>query len=383
MRILVANEQAEIVGGIETYLRWLVPELAARGHEVIGLTRYPGGGGEAWVPKWATAVLTSDALELREVARGCDVAFMNSLGRVELEEALATYLPTVLFAHGFYGTCVSGTKMHAFPRRQPCERVLSWKCLALYGPRRCGGANPVTAVQLFERETARARLLRRFKRIVVASQYMVEEFVRNGLARDRLDCVTLPVQRPSAAPVISFRRRVLFLGRMTTVKGIDLLLEAVASVSGGGEPVEVDLAGDGPLRKVAEARARRLGISARFHGWVDERQRAVLFGGSGVVALPSTWPEPFGLVGLEAAAHGVPAVAFDVGGIREWLVPGVTGELATSQPPTAAGFGAALERALRPSHWSELSKGAYANSARFSPAAHVDSIESCLNAVRT
>ena len=64
-------------------------------------------------------------------------------------------------------------------------------------------------------------------------------------------------------------------------------------------------------------------MPARFHGWVDETQRAALFGGSGVLALPSTWPEPFGLVGLEAAAHGMPAIAFDVGGVREWLVPGV------------------------------------------------------------
>jgi glycosyltransferase involved in cell wall biosynthesis len=382
MRILVANEHAEIVGGIETYLRWLVPELAARGHEVICLTRYPGGRGEGWVPKWAPATVTVEASELSELARGCDVALMNSLGRVDLEEALVTYLPTALFAHGFYGTCVSGSKMHAFPRRQPCERVLSWKCLALYGPRRCGGANPITAVQLFQRETARASLLWRFKRIIVASQYMAEEFVRNGLARACLDCVPLPVQRPSVAPVIGFRRRVLFLGRMTAVKGIDLLLEAVASVSSSKEPVEVDLAGDGALRKVAEAKAKRLGVPARFHGWVDEAQRAVLFGGSGVVALPSTWPEPFGLVGLEAAAHGVPAVAFDVGGVREWLVPGVTGELAPSSPPTAAGFRAALERALTPAHWSKLSEGAYANSARFSAAGHVESIERSLEAIR-
>ena len=200
MRILVANEQAEIVGGIETYLRWLVPELAARGHEVICLTRYPGRTGECWVPKWAPAMLTSDARKLRELARECDVALLNSLGEIALERALASYLPTVLFAHGFYGTCVSGSKMHAFPRRQPCERVLSWKCLALYGPRRCGGANPITALQLFQRETARASLLWRFKKIVVASRYMVEELVRNGLARDRLVCVPLPVQQPSVAP---------------------------------------------------------------------------------------------------------------------------------------------------------------------------------------
>ena len=46
-----------------------------------------------------------------------------------------------------------------------------------------------------------------------------------------------------------------------------------------------------------------------------------------VLAVPSVWPEPFGLVGLEAAARGVPAVAFDTGGIRQWLHHQISGLL--------------------------------------------------------
>ena len=40
---------------------------------------------------------------------------------------------------------------------------------------------------------------------------------------------------------------------------------------------------------------------------------------------PSRWQEPFGLSGAEALAHGVPVVAFDVGGVREWLTDSVSG----------------------------------------------------------
>ena len=55
--------------------------------------------------------------------------------------------------------------------------------------------------------------------------------------------------------------------------------------------------------------------------------RAALFARASLVAIPSLWPEPFGLVGLEAAQFGVPAVAFDVGGIGEWLTDGGNGIL--------------------------------------------------------
>ena len=44
-----------------------------------------------------------------------------------------------------------------------------------------------------------------------------------------------------------------------------------------------------------------------------------------MVVVPSVWPEPFGIVGIEAMAYGKPVIAFDVGGISEWLEDGKTG----------------------------------------------------------
>ena len=382
MRLLLANEQRDVVGGMETYLRWLARELCSRGHEVVCVSRYPARSSETWIPEKATGIVVTSSSDIVAAARECAVALMSPLGNTELEEALANVLPTVLFAHTFYGTCVSGSKMHAFPRKEPCGRRLGVACLCLYGPRRCGGTNPLTALRLYRRETRRARLLSRFRRVLVASQFMAQEFARHGVGPERVLCVPLPVERPASRPAVNFRRRVLFLGRMTAVKGVELLVDAVSRLSNSGSPVELDLAGDGPVRGRIEARAKSLGVSARFHGWVDEAQRTALFRQSGVLALPSTWPEPFGLVGLEASAQGMPAVAFDLGGVREWLIPGVTGEVAPAHPPSVEGLTAALERALDPNRWPDLSAGAYSNSARFLPSVHADAIEQCLRESR-
>lgn len=44
-----------------------------------------------------------------------------------------------------------------------------------------------------------------------------------------------------------------------------------------------------------------------------------------LVAVPSLWQEPFGMVGIEAMASGKPVVAFNVGGVSKWLAEGVNG----------------------------------------------------------
>ena len=78
---------------------------------------------------------------------------------------------------------------------------------------------------------------------------------------------------------------------------------------------------------------------ARFGSRAASNRDAVraLLASAGLLVVPSLWPEPFGLVGFEAAAHGVPVAGFRVGGIPEWLIDGVTGHLADPLPDPVAG----------------------------------------------
>jgi glycosyltransferase involved in cell wall biosynthesis len=114
---------------------------------------------------------------------------------------------------------------------------------------------------------------------------------------------------------------------------------------------------------------------------VDPPTRTMLFGRARLLVVPSVWPEPFGLVGLEAAACGVPAVAFDVGGIGEWLTDGVNGRMVAAGDTAAMGDAIASllsDRARR----MRFADGARAAATRLSPEAHFSRLEAVLDRAR-
>ena len=111
-------------------------------------------------------------------------------------------------------------------------------------------------------------------------------------------------------------------------KGVHMLMDALAEAGDGADLI---ILGDGPrkYRDFLERRVARLGLGSRveFIGGQPHEKLAGFYVRSRVVVVPSVWPEPFGIVGIEAMAHGRPVVAFDVGGIRDWLADGETGFL--------------------------------------------------------
>ena len=100
--------------------------------------------------------------------------------------------------------------------------------------------------------------------------------------------------------------------------------------------------------------------------------------------MPSLWPEPFGLVGLEAGQHKVPVAAFAVGGIPEWLRPGINGYLAPGDPPTSNGLADAIVACLKDAElYARLREGAGRIAAEFDFERHVDALIRVLDRART
>ena len=387
MRVLFVNDGISDVGGVQVYIDTVAAELRSRGvtQAIAYCTdsgRHDPESASYWLPRFHVAGPHAD--EAFDAIRrwAPDVCYVHNMSDLSVERRLATIAPIVKFMHGYFGTCLGGQKMHGFPMPQACHRAFGPACVGLFLPRRCGRVSPTVLIEELRWTRAQRTLFPQYAAVVVGSDHMRDEYVRNGIQASAVHVNPLFATRPIAArPSVPEVDRVGFLGRMTRLKGGDLLVAAVRHASRrAGRPIALTMIGDGPQRAEWETQAARLGVRATFTGWVAGAARWDLLGQCAVVALPSVWPEPFGLVGLEAGALGVPALAADVGGVRQWLQDGVNGVLVPA-PATPESFGDALARLLGdPARVRQLGEGARRVSREMSVTRHVDRLEPILRA---
>lgn len=143
-------------------------------------------------------------------------------------------------------------------------------------------------------------------------------------------------RRPSPDPLL------LFIGRLDVEKGVDTLLRAFAIWRRSVPAGKLRIAGRGAQQIHLERLASQLGVAdaVRFLGWQTTAEIERELSEAWALVAPSRWPEPFGLVALEAIARGVPAVVPDLGGLAETVEHGVTG--LRYPPEDAAALAAAL-----------------------------------------
>ncbi len=392
MRIAIVTHSKSVIGGVETYLEEVIPKFLRRGH-VLGFwaeTASLGGEYEIRMPPsikiWSAAADPEQALaDLR--AWQPDVLYTHGLANPSVEEDVFAIAPTVFFIHAYHGACISGHKAFAFPRRRPCTRPFDAGCLLHYFPRRCGGLNPWSMWDHYQRNARRLRLLRSCAAIIVASEHMVWEYRRYGLRPAVVGYGVFSESAPAEGLAPCDKElHLLFLGRMEKLKGGDLLLDALPSVARKlGRTIVCRFAGQGRLKaawmqQAAGITASDARVEIEFLGWVNTAQRRELFQRSHLLIVPSVWPEPFGRIGYEAGLHSVPAVAFDVGGISQWLREGVNGVLAASDPPSAAALGEGICKAAAPSLYGTLRRGAYGCAVDAAAANHVERLEEIFRA---
>ncbi|MFA5120323.1 glycosyltransferase [Zavarzinia sp.] len=272
-------------GGVEQAAIDYHRALTGQGHRVTNVTR-PG----AWVDSRLDA-LGAERLSLPHLGE------WDPLARYRLRRIMRTLAPDAVIAHSnrALGLCTLASR-----RRWPVVAVTH-----NYSIRRVVRAD--AAMCITRDLCARVIALGLPEARVFHIPNMVE--------------VDVPVNGPEAhhPPVIGS------MGRFVAKKGFDVMIDALALLRRRGTDFRAVLggSGEGEAELRARAVAAGLGDSLAFAGWIDDRDR--FFAGIDLFCLPSHH-EPFGIVAIEAFAHGVALVSTASEGPRE-IIDGENGIL--------------------------------------------------------
>ncbi len=347
--LLVTNDFPPKVGGIQSYLHELWRRLPPEETTVL-CTPYSGdrtfdAGEKLRIERTSEPVLLPTrrlADRINGLARevGADVVFVDPALPLGALGRRITAAPWVVVAHGAEITV---------PGRMPGTRALLRSVLR--------GAAGIVAAGHYPRREAWRAAGRPVPTLVVPPGVDVARFsppaddLERQAERERLGL------HPTRATVVG-------LSRLVPRKGFDVLIDAVAQLE---VDVQLVIAGSGRDHERLVGRARRLGLADRvvFLGRVPDDELARVYRAADVFAMlcRDRWrgleAEGFGIVYLEAAASGVPAIAGRSGGSHEAVREGVTGHVV--DPVDIAAVHHVLERLLvDPDRRAELGAAARA-----------------------
>lgn len=313
LRILVVNwldRENPQAGGAEEHLHEVFGRLARRGHDVTALVSgWPGCTPRTQldgidIHRTAgrhTFSLGAPAYHRRNFAGTTFDVVVEDLNKVPLFTRSWVNAPVVLLAHHLFGAT-------AFQAASPPVAAATW---------------------LLERPIP--RVYRRVPTIAV-SESTKEDLVARGMNARRIEVIPNGIDVRYFTPALDSEREarptLLFLGRLKKYKRVDLIIEAVARLTGRGVDVSLVVGGAGDQAAALQETARTLGVAdrVRFAGFVPEDEKLRLLRTSWIHVLTSP-KEGWGITNLEAGACATPTVASDSPGLRESVVNGRTGLL--------------------------------------------------------
>jgi glycosyltransferase involved in cell wall biosynthesis len=251
-------------------------------------------------------------------------------------------VPLIQYVHAYRLSCVNGTFLN---HGVPCSRCINGNFFPAVETN-CW-RNSRIASGLMGIALARVRRLEVFERLkgwIAISHAQKALLVRMGIPAENIHVVPHFLDAAeNEAPAIRRDGYALFLGRLSPEKGVAQLLEAWRRVNYPG--ARLVIAGKGPEEEKLRAFVRDHRLwNVDFRGFVPAQAQADLWAGARFLVAPSIWEEPFGLVVLEAWAHGRPVLASDRGSFPEMINGG--GLLCS--PDSPAEFAAAIQKMFQP-----------------------------------
>jgi glycosyltransferase involved in cell wall biosynthesis len=243
-----------------------------------------------------------------------------------LEACRAYGVPVVATLHNFRLMCANAQLLR---NGRPCDLCVGrvpWRGVVHRCYRDSAAATIPVAVGI-QVHRSRQTWTKGVAAFIALTEFVRQQYVDGGFPGDRIRVKPNFVPRPP-------RRRAsagsyfLFLGRLSPEKGVDVLLDAWGPGLG-----HLLIVGDGPSRRELEARAARHGNNVQFLGSQPRERCMELLTDARALIVASRSYETFGLVVVEAYAHGVPVIAPALGTFPDLVREGRTGLLFSPGDP--------------------------------------------------
>lgn len=341
MKILQVISYGYLAGGAEKSVSLLKQELRSRGHEVMVLASdHNKDGSEVRfsdlefpeIDKPGVSLLTKSIKHLwyrpshrtikATIARfKPDVVHFHIMGQLSPSAIFALgKVPGILTVHGpeeyVTGILEWGFPKHLFKNERVTRSNLTTVGKAYY------------AYFKYVQRPLYAMGFRRHIRVMLApSKYMATLLSKENYGvplRQLYNGIALP--KPH---FLQRRNRLLYVGRLEHVKGVDVLLRAMPQIVKCIPGAHLSIVGDGAMRPQLEefTRRNRLQKHVTFFGWLRPEKVNEHYKQTTIVVIPSVWPENLPTVCIEALAMGRPVIGTHSGGIPELIQDGITGRI--------------------------------------------------------
>jgi len=260
------------IGGLETIISNLAHEFTAQGHEVKLISQTPDVRAKQFPFE---VVRRPSKKQLLELTRWCEVYFQGCVSLKGLWPLLFVHRPLVIAHHTWYRRN-NGTE--------------SWQDYL-------------------------KKLVTRFATNVSISQAIAKELpvISTIIPNSYRDDMFYEM------PEIQRDRELVFLGRLVSDKGANLLLDALSQLKSKGLTLRLTIIGSGPEESNLRQQVQSLELieQVTFAGVKLEHELTKLLNAHQIMVVPSLWDEPFGIVALEGLACGCVVIGSERGGLKD------------------------------------------------------------------
>lgn len=342
MKILIINDFfAKIVAGGEIYSYNLAKLLSERGHKIklFGCDKNKEDFG-SFFSRWFSLKYYFKTKKIIKEFKP-DIIHANSVSRIISPSPLLTAkrqnIPVVMTVHSFCYVCPKG--WFIYKDKKPCKFGFGIRCLFsnCYVTKR-GGKYWIYHFLRILKIYLHRWLIKKWVDLFICPSRILAAWQKKSLNINNITYLPnfIRIEKKEISNVnIEKSKQVLFVGRLSKEKGIDVLIKATKIAKESCPEISVKIIGDGPERKNLEELVRKLNLekNIKFLGKIPNEKIFLYYQKSLAVIMPSVCMENCPIVAFEAMANKAPIIASNIGGIPEIVQNEKTGLLFTPGDP--------------------------------------------------